>query len=89
MSKIIKNKQSKDVHSHNEKAYAFIEEYLPSPYVDLVITKMTEKNLKAPSSSNIRNVKNKTNFRNDILLALVEVAQDNKDNVEKIKMLTA
>lgn len=89
MSKIIKNNKLEDVHSHNEKAYQFIDEYLPTSYVDLVIEKMKSKTTKLPSKSIIRNVKNKTNFRNDILLALVEVAKENKENVEQIKMLTA
>lgn len=89
MSKIIKNKKIDSVHSHNDQAYQFIDEFLPTPYVDLVIEKMKSRTLKLPSKSIIRNVRNKTNFRNDILLALVEVAEENKKNVEKIKMLTA
>jgi hypothetical protein len=89
MSKIIKNNKLDDVHSHNDKAYHFIDENLPTSYVDLVIEKMKPKTLKVPSKSMIRNVRNKTNFRNDILLALVEVAKENKENVELIKTLTA
>lgn len=88
MSKIIKKKQSKDMHSHNDQAYVFLNEYLPSSYVKLVQQKMIANNQSAVTSSLIRNVKNQTNFRNDILLALVEVAKENKETVDKIKMLT-
>jgi len=88
MSKIIKNKKDKDMHSHNEKAYEFLDKNLPTAYVEFVVEKMRSKGSLIPSKSMIRNVRNKTNFRNDILLALVEVAEENKANADRIKLLT-
>lgn len=88
MSKVSKNNNTTDMHSHTEAAYKFIDEYLPTPYVDLVISKMKLKTSDPPTSSVIRNVRNKTSVRNDILLALVEVAKDNKESVEQIRFLT-
>jgi len=87
MSKINNNNKTKDVHSHNAPAYEFIDAYLPCRgYVDLVIKKMKEKKIKdIPSKSIIRNVRNQTNFRTDILLVLVEVAKDCQKTAEKIK----
>ncbi|KFF05564.1 hypothetical protein [Flavobacterium reichenbachii] len=89
MSKLIKNNKEEDLYSHNEQAYKFIEEHLPYTYVELAITCLVNKGYKTPSKALIRNVKNKTIFRNDILLALVEVADDNKKAIERIKLLTS
>ena len=89
MSKLIKNINFKEDNSHNIKAYQFIDKYLPATYVDLTIDCMTKKGQTAPSKALIRNVRNKTIVRNDILLALVEVATENRDMVERIKLLTS
>ncbi|KLT71281.1 MULTISPECIES: hypothetical protein [Flavobacterium] len=88
MSNLIKNNKIKDEYSHNEKAYKFIDEHLPYTYVELTIECLVKKGHKSPSKTIIRNVRNKIILRNDILLALVEVANDNKIAIEKIKVLT-
>lgn len=87
MSKLINNNHFKEDNSHNQKAYEFINKHLPSTYVDLTINRIIEKGHQAPSKALIRNVKNRTILRNDILLALVEVANENKQAIEKINLL--
>lgn len=89
MSKLVKNNKDDEMYSHNEQAYNFIDEHLPYTYVELVIQCLTRKGQKAPTKTLIRNVRNKIIFRNDILLALVEVANENKESIEKIKLLTS
>ncbi|WET02078.1 hypothetical protein [Flavobacterium sp. YJ01] len=87
MSKLINNTDFKEDNSHNQKAYEFINKHLPSTYVDLTINRLIEKGHAAPSKALIRNVKNRTILRNDILLALVEVANENKQAIERINFL--
>ncbi|WP_347049595.1 hypothetical protein [Flavobacterium olei] len=87
MSKLINNSNFKEDNSHNKKAYEFIDKHLPVTYVDLTINCIVAKGSPAPSKSLVRNVRNKTIFRNDILLALVEVAHQNKEAIERIKLL--
>lgn len=89
MSKLIKNSNFKEDNSHNEKAYEFIIKHLPVTYVELTISCIIKKGQPAPSKALIRNVRNKTIVRNDILLALVEVAYENKEAIERIKLLTS
>ncbi|UWY27855.1 hypothetical protein [Flavobacterium sp. TR2] len=89
MSKLINNSNFKEDNSHNTKAYEFIDKHLPVTYVDLTINCIVKKGLPAPSKALVRNVRNKTILRNDILLALVEVAYENKQAIEKIKLLTS
>lgn len=89
MSKLIKFNKNKEDNSYNEIAYEYINQNLPSTYVDLTIACIVKKGQLAPSKSLIRNVRNKTIIRNDILLALVEVAKENKEAIEKIKLLTS
>ncbi len=89
MSKLINNSNFKEDNSHNKKAYEFIDKHLPVTYVDLTIACIIKKGQPTPSKALVRNVRNKTIFRNDILLALVEVANENKEAIEKIKLLTA
>jgi hypothetical protein len=89
MSKLIKIIKEDDMQSHYQKAYGFIDEHLPTTYVDLTISCLTKKGCPIPNKTLIRNVRNKSIFRNDILLALVEVAVENKKAIEKIKLLTS
>jgi len=89
MSKLIKNSNFKEDNSHNVKAYEFIDKHLPVTYVDLTIACLLKKGQAAPSKALIRNVRNKAILRNDILLALVEVAAENKEAIEKIKLITS
>ncbi len=89
MPKLINNSDFKEDNSYNKKAYEFINKHLPVTYVDLTIACILKKGHAAPSKALIRNVRNKTIFRNDILLALVEVAVENKEAIEQIKLLTS
>lgn len=88
MSKISKNKKQNDMQMHIDKAYQIIADHLPAIYVSSVQQKLKKKGITDVSSSMIRNVKNKTNLRHDILLALVEVANENKNTLSKIRKLT-
>jgi hypothetical protein len=88
MSKISKNKQLNDMQIHIDNAYVIIAEHLPTIYVSSVIENLSKKGVTGISSSMIRNVKNKTNLRHDVLLALVEVAQENKKTISDLKKLT-
>lgn len=87
MSKLSKINKAQEDNSYTELAYAYVNEHLPATYVELTIACITKKGQPAPSKSLVRNVRNKTIFRNDILLALVEVAKENKEAIEKIKLL--
>lgn len=87
MTKINKNNQPRDMHTHTAKAYAVVDQFLPNVYVALVQEKFEKKFKTKVSASMIRNVKNKTNYRNDILLVLVEVALENKKNIAQINNL--
>ena len=87
MSKLIKNSNIKEDNSHNKKAYEFIDKHLPVTYVDLTISCIIKKGQPTPTKALIRNVRNKTILRNDILLALVEVANENKQAIERINFL--
>ena len=73
---------------HIDTAYDIIKAHLPTIYVALVLEKLKTKNITNVSSSMIRNVKNKTNLRLDILLALVEVAQEHKQTIIDLKNIT-
>lgn len=87
MTKINKKNQPKDMHAHTAQAYALVDQFLPNVYVGLVQEKYEKKFKTQVSASMIRNVKNKTNYRNDILLVLVEVALENKKNIAQINNL--
>jgi hypothetical protein len=87
MAKLVKNNKQEHSLSHNEKAYKYLEEHLPYMYVDLTVDWLVKKGYKSPNKSLIRNVRNKTILRNDILLALVEVATENKNSIERINSL--
>ncbi|MEP6932238.1 MAG: hypothetical protein ABI850_19600 [Flavobacterium sp.] len=89
MPKLVKNNKEKEVYSHNQQAYSFIDEHLPYTYVELTIKCLSQNGQKAPSKTIIRNVRNKIILRNDVLLALVQVASENKKAIEKIKLLTS
>lgn len=87
MTKILKNTTSKSVHSHIEKAYKTIDEWLPRNYVLEVHQKLPKgKNI---SRGTMHNVRQKKSLRLDILNAMVEVALENKKQIEKLKKLTA
>ncbi|PWB22390.1 hypothetical protein [Flavobacterium sp. HTF] len=89
MAKLVKNNKQEQPLSHNEKAYSYLEQHLPYTYVDLTVEWLIKKGHKSPNKALIRNVRNKTILRNDILLALVEVATENKNSIERIKSLVS
>ncbi|SFU48640.1 hypothetical protein SAMN05216480_1055 [Pustulibacterium marinum] len=93
MTKIQRKTKQKIMHSHNhlsncdiDKAFAFIDLYLPEKYVNLVSEKVSA------TSNVIRNVRNRnTKYPSNhtlIIKALVEVAKENKESIEFIKELT-
>lgn len=88
MSNLSKNKELNDMQIHIDKAYEIIAAHLPTIYVSSVIEKLKSKGITNISSSMIRNVKNKTNLRHDVLLALVEVAQENEQTIKDLKNRT-
>ena len=87
MTKIKKKNQPRDMHTNTVKAYALVAQFSPNVYVGLVQEKYEKKFKTQVSASMIRNVKNKTNYRNDILLVLVEVVLENKKNIAQINNL--
>lgn len=86
MTKITNNSIAPDVQLHIDKAFVIIEEYLPTLYVERVIEKI-DKN--KPSKGVVRNVRAKLIPRIDVINAMVEVALENKKDIEKLKRLTA
>ena len=88
MTKINKKNQPRDMHTHTVQAYALVDQFLPNVYVGLVQEKYEKKFKTQVSASMIRNVKNKTNLRHDVLLALVEVAKENEQTISDLKKLT-
>ncbi|RZJ53154.1 MAG: hypothetical protein EOO44_09410 [Flavobacterium sp.] len=89
MAKLTKNNKQEQSLTHNEKAYKYLEEHLPYTYVDLTVDWLVKKGHKSPNKALIRNVRNQTILRNDILLALVEVATENKNSIARINSLVS
>lgn len=87
MAKIVINSNQKDVQLHIEKARSIIDTYLPSIYVDEVLKKLPFGH--SYSKKVIRNVRANLNDNIEILTALVEVANENKNKLEKFKELIA
>lgn len=87
MSKLIKKKKTSNVQTHIDQAYKLIDEFLPGDYVDLVIEKLpNDKQITKRMIRLVRNqVNTKTNPKLEILNAIVEVALENKNQVEKLK----
>lgn len=86
MTNIIINNKEKDMDLHIAKARIIISEYLPTEYVDKVLARLPKETV--VSKGTIRNVKNKLSNRIDILNAMVEVALENKNQIQKLKNLT-
>ena len=84
MTKIIKNKKQSDMYSHIKKAHDILNEHLPNLYVN----KVSEKLSKKISLGTIRNVRHGLSNNIEVLNALVEVALENKSNIEKLKKIT-
>jgi len=77
----------KDMQIHIAKARKIITEFLPTEYVDKVLVKLPAGS--KVSKGTIRNVKNNSSDRLDVLNAMVEVALENKKLQERLKKLTA
>ncbi len=89
MTNIKEKTTSANVQSHIETAFAIIEEFLPSPYVDKVLEILPEPK---PKAGYIRNVRHRTtpahDNRIDIINALVKVSLANKAQLQELKALT-
>jgi len=74
-----------NLQEHIERAFEIINEYLPSPYVDRVLALLPEPK---PKKGYIRNVRYRVtpahDNRIDIINALLEVAKENKLEIEKL-----
>lgn len=85
MTKILKKSPVKNVRSHINSTYDFLDEYLPVRYTVLAKKKCLEKGINA-SSSVIRNVRTtRTESRLDVLNVLTEIAQEYKAIDENLK----
>jgi hypothetical protein len=91
MSNVVEKTKQNNMHSHIEDSFKIIDEFLPSNYTCYVSEKLKSYDTRfSPSDRTIRNVKNKYDgFEKQILIikALVEVALDNKKNIESLKEL--
>lgn len=87
MTKTANKNQNEDVRLHIEKARGIIKEYLPKTYVDKVAEKLAEQKIKITNRV-IMNVRHGFAERVEVINALVEVALENKKQLEKLKELT-
>jgi hypothetical protein len=77
-----------DVQMHIKKSYEFIDKYLPATYLARVREKLP-KSLNV-SDGHIKNIKNqfsKPDNQLEVLNALVEVALENKQSIEKLEKI--
>ena len=92
MTNIKENTKQNDVHSHIDKAFKIIDEYLPGTYVNKVQTVLGETHPEITAGM-IRNVRHRISeypiSRIEIVNALVEVALNHKSELEKLKKITA
>lgn len=80
MIKQIEKTNNEDVHSHTMN---FLKLHLPSNYV----AEVQEKTNSKYSNALIHSVKAGKRINEDVLLALVEIAKENKEKKEKIKSI--
>ena len=69
--------------THIESAFEIIDNYLPDRYVSSVMNKLPKNH--SINASTIRNVRLKKSNRVDIINAMVEVALENKKQLEHLK----
>lgn len=86
MSNIKENTKTDNVQMHIDKAYKFLDRYLPNPYVPKTEDYLKNKGQDI-SRSTINNVRNRNNERLDVLNALLIIAKQNKAQVEELKSL--
>lgn len=83
MTNITEKTNVTDMRSHIKQARLIINEFLPKYYTDQVLQKTTPQSGITPGI--IRNVKKGMSDRIDVLNAMVEVALENKELLEKFK----
>ena len=90
MTNIRENIKSSNVQTHIKNAFAIINEFLHSPYVEKVLEILPEPK---PAKGYIRNVRYRTtpahDNRIDIINALVKVSLTNKKQLEELEKLTS
>jgi hypothetical protein len=88
MTKIKIKSKTIDVHSHIKKAFTIIDSFLPKTYVDKVLERAPEEiKLYAGLVRNVRNRVPGLNVNNHVQIVqlLVEVAKENKKNIENLE----
>lgn len=88
MTKNKTQEQKKDMQLHIKRSYQIIEEYLPATYMSRVREKLP-KNVNV-SNGYIKNIKNKfckPDTQIEVLNALVEVALENKQAIERLERI--
>ena len=86
-TKIRKITTSENVQMHIEKAFVIINEWLPREYVADVNAKLPTN--KKASKYMLHNVRQKKSLKIEIINAMVEVALENKKQLEKLEKLTS
>lgn len=75
-----------DMQLHIEKSYEIIDTYLPKPYLVRVREKLPKSLIISDGTiHNIKNKFNKPDGKLEVLNALVEVALENKQAIEKLE----
>ena len=88
MTKINIKSKTNDMQSHIKKAFTIIDSFLPKTYVEKVLEKAPkEMNIYSGLVRNVRNRVPGINLDNHVLIIqlLVEVAKENKKNIDKLK----
>lgn len=85
MTNIKEIEEIKNLRTHINEAYEYLDCYLPNRYSKEVQKRLKEKETKV-SITTITNVRNRTNGneRLDVLNALLEVAEQNKAYLDRI-----
>lgn len=83
MANIIENNNIKNMQTHIDKAYQFLEDNLPTTY-SIAVQKNLQYQKITVSTSVIKNVRNRVSVRIDVLNALLELARKNKAQVEEL-----
>lgn len=78
------SKSKKDVQSHIEKGFDLINQYLPNNYLQKVKEKLPKDFATDNTIRNVRRKIQKPQAQIEIFTALVEVAKDNKETIEKL-----
>lgn len=82
MTNLINKNEKDDVQLHIDTAYEILDNYLPTIYMSKVLEKLPKDKY---SKSIIRNVRARLNLKLDVLNAMVEVALENKNQLDILK----